>query len=118
MPLSLKDGFVPCENRQTFTIEHNDINFKKVNISNAEEDTNNDLPVDPNVWTITQVGKFIRHLTNDMVAQVFLANDIDGKAFLLLTKDDLLYDMKIKFDPAKNILNEITNLRKRIQTFF
>ncbi|CAF1465227.1 unnamed protein product [Rotaria sordida] len=113
-----KDGFVPCENRQTFTIEHNDINFKKVNISNAEEDTNNDLPVDPNVWTITQVGKFIRRLTNDIVAQVFLASDIDGKAFLLLTKDDLLYDMKIKFGPAKNILNEITNLCKRVQTFF
>ncbi|CAF3304188.1 unnamed protein product [Rotaria sp. Silwood2] len=38
-----KDGFVKFENHRKFTI-------------------------DPNEWTISQVGKFIRHLTNDFIA--------------------------------------------------
>ncbi|CAF4575844.1 unnamed protein product [Rotaria sp. Silwood2] len=37
-----KDGFVKFENHRKFTI-------------------------DPNEWTISQVGKFIRHLTNDFI---------------------------------------------------
>ncbi|CAF3023564.1 unnamed protein product, partial [Rotaria sp. Silwood2] len=59
-----KDGFVKFENHRKFTI-------------------------DPNEWTISQVGKFIRHLTNDFIARAFLEIDIDGKALLLLIKGDL-----------------------------
>ncbi|CAM4855656.1 unnamed protein product [Rotaria socialis] len=113
-----EDHFVKCGNCQTFPNDHIDDNLKKVDISNEEEEEENDsLLIDPNEWTIFQVGKFIGHLTNHTIAQVFLKSEIDGEALLLLTKNDLLYDMKIKLGPTINILNKIKNLRKSTKTF-
>ncbi|CAM4949113.1 unnamed protein product [Rotaria socialis] len=76
------------------------------------------LLVHPKEWTTAQVGKFIRHITNDFIAQDFVKNDIDGEGLLLLlTKDDSFYDMKIVLGPSIKILNKITNIRMLEQVY-
>ncbi|CAF4618784.1 unnamed protein product [Rotaria sp. Silwood2] len=84
--------------------------MKEKNISKEDIKKNYGLSSYPNEWTIFEVGKFISHLTDDTIANVFCKFHINGKALLLLTKEILRDDMKIHVGPSIIILNEISKL--------
>jgi len=90
----------------------------KKNISTKEDKENYDLSIDPIKWTVSQVTQFIEQLTNNIIGLKFYKYEINGQALFLLTQEDLCDIMKIKLGPSKIILNEISKLRQRTQTFF
>ncbi|XP_077599604.1 uncharacterized protein LOC144214800 isoform X2 [Stigmatopora nigra] len=86
--------------------------------SDSEEDTSCDppnpvqTPPSPAHWTVEQVSQFICSLQGcEDLASLFLSQEIDGQALLLLTEEHLLAAMNIKLGPALKICAHIDSLR-------
>ncbi|XP_069324354.1 lethal(3)malignant brain tumor-like protein 4 isoform X1 [Eulemur rufifrons] len=63
-------------------------------------------------WTVDEVAEFVQSLLGcDEHAKCFKKEQIDGKAFLLLTQTDIVKVMKIKLGPALKIYNSILMFR-------
>ncbi|XP_051046640.1 lethal(3)malignant brain tumor-like protein 4 [Phodopus roborovskii] len=63
-------------------------------------------------WTVDQVAEFVQSLLGcEEHAKCFKNEQIDGKAFLLLTQADIVKVMKIKLGPALKIYNSILMFR-------
>nr|XP_040126451.1 lethal(3)malignant brain tumor-like protein 4 [Ictidomys tridecemlineatus] len=63
-------------------------------------------------WTVDQVAEFVQSLLGcEEHAKCFKKEQIDGKAFLLLTQTDIVRVMKIKLGPALKIYNSILMFR-------
>nr|XP_020040815.1 lethal(3)malignant brain tumor-like protein 4 [Castor canadensis] len=63
-------------------------------------------------WTVDEVAEFIQSLLGcEEHAKCFKKEQIDGKAFLLLTQTDIVKVMKIKLGPALKIYNSILMFR-------
>ncbi|XP_055994412.1 lethal(3)malignant brain tumor-like protein 4 [Sorex fumeus] len=63
-------------------------------------------------WTVDEVAKFVQSLLGcEEHAKCFKKEQIDGKAFLLLTQTDIVKVMKIKLGPALKIYNSILMFR-------
>nr|XP_015095466.1 lethal(3)malignant brain tumor-like protein 4 isoform X1 [Vicugna pacos]XP_031546086.1 lethal(3)malignant brain tumor-like protein 4 isoform X1 [Vicugna pacos] len=63
-------------------------------------------------WTVDEVVEFVRSLLGcEEHAKCFKKEQIDGKAFLLLTQADIVQVMKIKLGPALKIYNSILTFR-------
>ncbi|XP_058533013.1 lethal(3)malignant brain tumor-like protein 4 [Ochotona princeps] len=59
-------------------------------------------------WTVDEVAEFVQSLLGcEEQAKCFRKEQIDGKAFLLLTQTDIVKVMKIKLGPALKIYNAI-----------
>ncbi|XP_012882589.1 PREDICTED: lethal(3)malignant brain tumor-like protein 4 [Dipodomys ordii] len=59
-------------------------------------------------WTVDEVAEFVQSLLGcEEQAKCFEKEQIDGKAFLLLTQTDIVKVMKIKLGPALKIYNSI-----------
>ncbi|XP_066103412.1 lethal(3)malignant brain tumor-like protein 4 isoform X1 [Saccopteryx bilineata] len=66
-------------------------------------------------WTVDKVAEFIQSLLGcEEHAQYFKKEQIDGKAFLLLTQTDIVKVMKIKLGPALKIYNSILMFRSSL----
>ncbi|XP_049626846.1 lethal(3)malignant brain tumor-like protein 4 [Suncus etruscus] len=64
------------------------------------------------LWTVDEVAKFVQSLLGcGEHAKCFKKEQIDGKAFLLLTQTDIVKVMKIKLGPALKIYNSILMFR-------
>nr|XP_061808364.1 polyhomeotic-like protein 1 [Nerophis lumbriciformis] len=69
-------------------------------------------PPSPAHWTVEQVSQFICSLKGcEDLASLFLSQEIDGQALLLLREEHLLAAMNIKLGPALKICAHIDNLR-------
>ncbi|XP_057684752.1 polyhomeotic-like protein 1 [Corythoichthys intestinalis] len=69
-------------------------------------------PLSPAHWTVEQVSQFICSLKGcEDLASLFLSQEIDGQALLLLREEHLLAAMNIKLGPALKICAHIDNLR-------
>uniref|UniRef100_A0A2K6EKM7 SAM domain-containing protein n=1 Tax=Propithecus coquereli TaxID=379532 RepID=A0A2K6EKM7_PROCO len=63
-------------------------------------------------WTVDEVAEFVQSLLGcDEHAKCFKKEQIDDKAFLLLTQTDIVKVMKIKLGPALKIYNSILMFR-------
>ncbi|XP_065390263.1 lethal(3)malignant brain tumor-like protein 4 isoform X7 [Macaca fascicularis] len=63
-------------------------------------------------WTVDEVAEFVQSLLGcEEHAKCFKKEQIDGKAFLLLTQIDIVKVMKIKLGPALKIYNSILMFR-------
>ncbi|KAF6088220.1 L3MBTL histone methyl-lysine binding protein 4 [Phyllostomus discolor] len=63
-------------------------------------------------WTVNEVAEFVQSLLGcEEHANCFKKEQIDGKAFLLLTQTDIVKVMKIKLGPALKIYNAILMFR-------
>ncbi|XP_076405944.1 lethal(3)malignant brain tumor-like protein 4 isoform X2 [Peromyscus maniculatus bairdii] len=63
-------------------------------------------------WTVDEVAEFVQSLLGcEEHAKCFKKEQIDGKAFLLLTQADIVKVMKIKLGPALKIYNSILMFR-------
>lgn len=63
-------------------------------------------------WTVDEVAEFVQSLLGcEEHAMCFKKEQIDGKAFLLLTQTDIVKVMKIKLGPALKIYNSILMFR-------
>ncbi|XP_051707367.2 lethal(3)malignant brain tumor-like protein 4 isoform X2 [Oryctolagus cuniculus] len=63
-------------------------------------------------WTVDEVAEFVQSLLGcEEQAKCFRKEQIDGKAFLLLTQTDIVKVMKIKLGPALKIYNSILMFR-------
>ncbi|KAM9055314.1 lethal(3)malignant brain tumor-like protein 4 isoform 2-T2 [Megaptera novaeangliae] len=63
-------------------------------------------------WTVDEVAEFVRSLLGcEEHAKCFKKEQVDGKAFLLLTQKDIVQVMKIKLGPALKIYNSILMFR-------
>ncbi|CAK7311324.1 lethal(3)malignant brain tumor-like protein 4 isoform X3 [Vulpes vulpes] len=63
-------------------------------------------------WTVEEVAEFVQSLLGcEEHAKCFKKEQIDGKAFLLLTQTDIVKVMKIKLGPALKIYNSILMFR-------
>ncbi|XP_054099955.2 lethal(3)malignant brain tumor-like protein 4 isoform X4 [Callithrix jacchus] len=63
-------------------------------------------------WTVDEVTEFVQSLLGcEEHARCFKKEQIDGKAFLLLTQTDIVKVMKIKLGPALKIYNSILMFR-------
>ncbi|KAB1258467.1 Lethalmalignant brain tumor-like protein 4 [Camelus dromedarius] len=63
-------------------------------------------------WTVDKVVEFVQSLLGcEEHAKCFKKEQIDGKAFLLLTQADIVQVMKIKLGPALKIYNSILTFR-------
>lgn len=63
-------------------------------------------------WTVDEVAEFVQSLLGcEEHAKCFKKEQIDGKAFLLLTQTDIVKVMKIKLGPALKIYNSILMFR-------
>ncbi|XP_053769395.1 lethal(3)malignant brain tumor-like protein 4 [Desmodus rotundus] len=63
-------------------------------------------------WTVDEVAEFVQSLLGcEEHASCFKKEQIDGKAFLLLTQTDIVKVMKIKLGPALKIYNSILMFR-------
>ena len=67
---------------------------------------------DINLWTIKQVSLFVKKLTGSTdCEEAFSTQEIDGKAFLMLTQQDITSVMKLKLGPSLKIFNAIVSIR-------
>ncbi|XP_030370723.1 uncharacterized protein LOC115621264 [Scaptodrosophila lebanonensis] len=79
--------------------------------------TNGDFKIDeiktnPLHWTNWDVYEYIeRSLHSEDIAKVLLDEDVDGRALLLLRRDDLSRYLKLKVGPAVKLFSTIVNLR-------
>ncbi|XP_055466097.1 lethal(3)malignant brain tumor-like protein 4 [Psammomys obesus] len=63
-------------------------------------------------WTVDEVAEFVQSLLGcEEHAKCFKKEQIDGRAFLLLTQADIVKVMKIKLGPALKIYNSILMFR-------
>nr|KAF6330158.1 L3MBTL histone methyl-lysine binding protein 4 [Myotis myotis] len=63
-------------------------------------------------WTVDQVTEFVQSLLGgEEHAKCFKKEQIDGKAFLLLTQTDIVKVMKIKLGPALKIYHSVLMFR-------
>ncbi|XP_077404028.1 polyhomeotic-like protein 1 isoform X2 [Vanacampus margaritifer] len=69
-------------------------------------------PASPAHWTVDQVSQFICSLQGcEKLASLFLSQEIDGQALLLLSEEHLVSAMNIKLGPALKICAHIHSLR-------
>ncbi|XP_039257464.2 lethal(3)malignant brain tumor-like protein 4 [Styela clava] len=63
-------------------------------------------------WSSADVAKFVQELTgHEKYGKMFLNEEIDGEAFLLLTQNDIFKVLKIKLGPTLKIHNAILYAR-------
>ncbi|KAM7542599.1 hypothetical protein Aperf_G00000007294 [Anoplocephala perfoliata] len=69
-------------------------------------------PANVRLWTAVQVAEWLREQGNyEQEAHIFLENDIDGNALMLLSDPSVLTQAKIKVGPALKIFKSIQNLQ-------
>ncbi|XP_061616015.1 polyhomeotic-like protein 1 isoform X2 [Phyllopteryx taeniolatus] len=69
-------------------------------------------PSSPAHWSVDQVSQFICSLQGcEDLAALFLSQEIDGQALMLLKEDHLVSAMNIKLGPALKICAHISNLK-------
>ncbi|XP_019632541.1 PREDICTED: histone acetyltransferase KAT6B-like [Branchiostoma belcheri] len=62
-------------------------------------------------WAITDVVDFIKEVGFEKEAEAFQEQEIDGPAFLLLKRSDVLTGMSIKLGPALKIYNHVMKVQ-------
>lgn len=66
-------------------------------------------------WSTSQVSSFVNELTGKRdCGDCFVAQEIDGKAFLMLTQSDLSTVLKLKLGPSVKIINAIIKIKSAI----
>lgn len=69
----------------------------------------------PMCWTANDVFAYINRLPKcQSYANIFLEEDINGPALLLLTHDDLTSILKLRIGPSVKVINQILCLRNRV----
>ncbi|KAM6899717.1 polyhomeotic-like protein 1 [Xenentodon cancila] len=69
-------------------------------------------PASPAQWSVEEVSQFISSLQGcEELASMFLSQEIDGQALLLLKEEHLMSTMNIKLGPALKICAHINTLR-------
>lgn len=75
--------------------------------------------VNPIEWSPKNVSTFVKSITGDeILASKFLEQEIDGAAFICITKDDLVELMGTKLGVAIKIYNRILHLREEVMLNF
>ncbi|XP_063706079.1 lethal(3)malignant brain tumor-like protein 1 isoform X2 [Culicoides brevitarsis] len=77
----------------------------KLSVNNEENPLN---------WSVETVGNYVSSVCSVDIGELFKEQEVDGNAFLDLTKDDLLQLMCIKLGPAIKIATLIKKLRNEI----
>lgn len=73
----------------------------------------------PLLWTTDEVAEFVSQLPNcSGVGETFIANDIDGLAFLSLRTDDMIDIMGLDFGTAIKVFNRIMLLREECNAHY
>ncbi|XP_068677105.1 histone acetyltransferase KAT6A-like [Montipora foliosa] len=71
------------------------------------------LPPETSLWTVTEVVSFFSSLGFPEEAKSFQNQEIDGKALLLMSRNDVLTGMSIKLGPALKIYVHIARLQSQ-----
>ncbi|KAJ7351661.1 hypothetical protein OS493_036211 [Desmophyllum pertusum] len=75
------------------------------------EKSKSNLPPDTSLWTVTEVVSFFSSLGFPEEAKSFQNQEIDGKALLLMSRNDVLTGMSIKLGPALKIYVHVARLQ-------
>jgi polyhomeotic-like protein 1 len=68
---------------------------------------------DPSEWNCDQVYQFVKLVAGVAVAELFLAQEVDGSALSLIRDDHLVNTMGIKLGPALKIMNKFNEVKNR-----
>jgi len=77
------------------------------------EKSKSNLPPDTSLWTVTEVVSFFSSLGFPEEAKSFQNQEIDGKALLLMSRNDVLTGMSIKLGPALKIYVHVARLQSQ-----
>lgn len=77
----------------------------KLSVNNEENPLN---------WSVENVGNYVSSVCSVDIGELFKEQEVDGNAFLDLTKEDLLQLLCIKLGPAIKISTLIKKLRSEI----
>lgn len=77
-----------------------------------KKSTNNEE--NPLNWSVETVGNYVGSVCSVDIGELFKEQEVDGNAFLDLTKEDLLQLLSIKLGPAIKISTLIQKLRSEI----
>uniref|UniRef100_A0A1B6K968 SAM domain-containing protein n=2 Tax=Graphocephala atropunctata TaxID=36148 RepID=A0A1B6K968_9HEMI len=99
----LEPGYQPAPAQQEMWVKHVATLGHKVNVTGG----------DPRCWNHKQVAAFVNTVIPSR-AKLFLDQEIDGEAFLMLTQCDLTKVLGLKLGPALKIYNCIILLRKKV----
>lgn len=76
-----------------------------------KSNNNEDNPLN---WSVETVGNYVSSVCSVDIGELFKDQEVDGNAFLDLTKEDLLQLLSIKLGPAIKISTLIQKLRNEI----
>lgn len=83
------------------------------NTAKDTEKGKSNLPPDTSAWTVTEVVSFFSSLGFPEEAKSFQNQEIDGKALLLMSRNDVLTGMSIKLGPALKIYVHVARLQSQ-----
>jgi len=72
-----------------------------------------DLPANPVTWSVEQVVRYVRSTDCMNYANIFLDQEIDGKALMLLSRDSLMQFTRMKLGPTLKMCSYIAQLKLR-----
>lgn len=72
-----------------------------------------DLPANPVTWSVEQVVRYVRSTDCINYANIFLDQEIDGKALMLLSRDSLMQFTRMKLGPTLKMCSYIAQLKLR-----
>ncbi|XP_022780251.1 uncharacterized protein LOC111321587 isoform X1 [Stylophora pistillata] len=72
-----------------------------------------DLPANPSTWSVEQVVRYVRSTDCLHYANIFLDQEIDGQALMLLSRDSLMQFTRMKLGPTLKMCSYIAQLKLR-----
>lgn len=73
----------------------------------------------PQNWSVENVRDYVYSITDDdVVAEKFVEQEIDGSALVCMGQNDMMHLMGVKMGPAIKIYNRIMHLREEVQLKF
>jgi len=72
-----------------------------------------DLPANPVTWSVEQVVRYVRSTDCINYANIFLDQEIDGQALMLLSRDSLMQFTRMKLGPTLKMCSYIAQLKLR-----
>lgn len=70
-----------------------------------------DLPSNPATWSVEQVVRYVRSTDCINYANIFLEQEIDGRALMLLSRDSLMQLFHMKLGPTVKMCSYIAELK-------
>ncbi|XP_065681004.1 uncharacterized protein LOC100198609 isoform X2 [Hydra vulgaris] len=119
---------IPCASPLTLQDSNNVSNHLLMETFKKQQDRNNrikflidpiskvpDLPNNPELWSPSDVKKFLLATDCNAHAEVLFKEEVDGRSFLLITQEALVEFMGMRLGPALKIASYAAQLRAQLR---